>query len=493
MKQLTGLDASFLNIETPTTYGHVSSLVILDPSTGSGDVYGDLKRTVSERLHLVEIYRRRLAEVPFGIDHPYWVDDADFDLEFHLREIAIPAPGDDRQLGEQIARIVARPLDRARPLWEFYVLTGLAGGRVGVLTKIHHSTIDGVSGVAFLHALLDTEPDGSPVEPPVGPWEPERTPSSLELLGRSVLGYWTRPKKAIQLSLRSTRMVARLTGNEPLRSMALGAVPGLSRLGLVNRDRSLIEPTLPNRPAPATRFNRSVTPHRRFAFATLSLTDAQRVKRAFGVTVNDVVMALCAGALRRYLLSHDELPHDPLLAMVPVSVRTGSSTSFDTQVTGMLAPLHTSIADPALRLLAIHESMVAAKEMQDAIPADLLADITEFAPPSLVNQAARLASRTKIADRVNPPMNLILSNVPGPRQPLYLGGATMEHFYPVSAVAETQGLNMTVQSYLDNLDFGLISCRELVPDLWDLCGYLADEMTELLAAVDRLEAGAASA
>jgi diacylglycerol O-acyltransferase len=241
--------------------------------------------------------------------------------------------------------------------------------------------------------------------------------------------------------------------------------------------------TVPARPAPRTPFNRSITPHRRFAFRTLSLSDVQAIKRAFGVSVNDVVLAICAGALRRYLTDRDALPANPLLAMVPVSVRHEQDPGdFSNRVTAVIAVLHTDVADPVERLRGIHRSMAAAKELQRAVPASILSDITQFAPPALFAQAARLAGQIRIADLLNPPFNLTISNVPGPRQKLYLSGALMTHFHPVSVVAEGQGLNITVQSYLDNLDFGLIACRELVPDVWDLCDHLVDASDELLTA-----------
>jgi diacylglycerol O-acyltransferase / wax synthase len=480
MKQLSGIDAAFLHTETATTFGHVASLIVVDPSTSrTGDVYGDVRRVFEQRLHLLEVYRRKLVADPLGLDQPYWVDDPELNLDFHLREIALPRPGDSRQLGEQIARLVARPLDRSRPLWEFYVISGLEGRRVGLLNKIHHSTIDGVSGAELLNVLLDTEPEGRRAEPPAKPWEPERQPTSLELMWRALSGLATRPQQAIHLQLRLWRTAGELAGLPALRRLAASAMPG-------GRELAPSEETgqrdgVPARPAPRTPWNRSVTGHRRFAFRTLSLSDAQTVKRAFGVTVNDVVMALSASALRRYLIDHDALPEDPLLAMVPVSLRIADEAgTFSNRVTGVIADLHTQVADPVERLQAIHDSMAAAKELQRAIPADMLSDITQFAPPALFAQASRLAAHVRMADRMNPPFNVTISNVPGPRQPLYLGGALMEHFYPVSVVADGLGLNLTVQSYLDNLDFGLISCRELVPDLWDLVDHLADAMDELL-------------
>jgi diacylglycerol O-acyltransferase len=484
MRQLSGLDTSFLNMETATQFGHVNSITVIDPSTmrGGETVYAALKRTIEERLHLVDIYRRKLVADPFGLDNPYWVDDPDLDLEFHIREIALPPPGDDRQLAEQVARLAARPLDRSRPLWEWYVISGLEGGLVGLFMKLHHATIDGASGVELLHVLLDTDPAGRVVEPPTAPWHPEPTPTPLELLSRALWSYARRPQKAVEYQLRLMREAAKLTRNPVLRELSSSLLPSSWRWW--PSDQRKDDGARLTGAAPPTPFNRAITAHRRFAFCTLRLSDVQAVKRAHGVTVNDVVMAMCASALRRYLLDRKALPERSLIAMVPVSVRTGDeSDTFSTRVTGVMCPLHTHLADPLERLIAVHESMAAAKELQRAIPADVLTDMTQFTPPALAALAARVGSMTKIADRMRPPANLIISNVPGPREPLYLSGGVVKHYYPVSGVAEGMGLNMTVQSYLDNLDFGLISCRELVPDLWDLCDLLPDALAELEAAV----------
>ena len=483
MKQLSGVDASFLNMETATQFGHVNSLTIVDPvtMTGGDTVYAALKRTIDERLHLVDIYRRKLVADPFGLDNPYWVDDPDLDLEFHIREIALPPPGDSRQLAEQVARLAARPLDRSRPLWEWYVISGLEGGLVGLFMKLHHATIDGASGVELLHVLLDTEPEGRVIEPPAEEWRPEPTPSSVDLLGRAMLSYAMRPQKVLEYQLRLMRETAKFTRSPALRELFSNFMPSYGSGASTDRKDDSARLA---RGAPPTPFNRAITAHRRFAFCTLKLSDVQAVKRARGVTVNDVVMALCASALRRYLLEREALPDDSLIAMVPVSVRSGDETdTYTNRVTGVMCPLHTDLADPLERLSAIHESMAAAKELQRAIPADVLTDFTQFTPPALAALAARVGSMTKIADRMRPPANLIISNVPGPRQTLYLSGGVVKHYYPVSGVAEGMGLNMTVQSYLDNLDFGLIACRELVPDLWDLCDLLPASLAELEAAV----------
>jgi WS/DGAT/MGAT family acyltransferase len=487
MQQLSALDTAFLTMETARQFGHVCSLVILDSSTSaSGDVHADLVRAFEARKHLLGVYRRKLAMVPLDLDRPYWVENSDLDLDFHIRALALPAPGNDEQLGEQVARIIARPLDRSRPLWEWYVITGMERGRVGVLTKLHHATIDGASGVELIQLLLETEPDTPPPEPSreLERWVPEEPPSTAALLVRTALGYATRPQKMLELQVQLLRTAARLTGNPVFRQLAFAALPGLKALRRLSGERpdATVPPTLATGSAPSTPWNRAITAHRRFAFRTLRLADAQTVKHAFGVTVNDVVLALCAGALRAYLDEGDVLPSRALVAMVPISVRQRAQRGeFTNRVTGTTVPIHTDLDDPVARLRAIHDSMAAAKELHEAIPATILTDVTEFVPPALAAQASRLSSRIRMADRMNPPFNLTISNVPGPRVPLYLGGAAMEHFYPVSVVAEGQGLNMTVQSYLDNLDFGLVADRDLVPDLWDFCDGLSAAMDELLA------------
>ncbi len=492
MRQLSGVDVSFLNMETPSVFGHVSSLNLYDPTSAPGG--GGLeatKRLILERIDDLAPFRRRLVEVPFGLDMPYWVEDPDFDIDYHVRHHAVPPPGTPEQLGEVVSRIIARPLDRKRPLWELYVIEGVDGGKmIAQLTKIHHATIDGASGALMLSSILDTDPDFRPVGVPA-PWEAERIPSDQELLGRTALEYIRRPEKFVRLSIRSMREVADATQSGGLRAMAdLIAQPMPGPLGKIMRTRLRAQhgeevdmpPPLPPTQAPRTPWNRPITPHRRFAFTTIPLEEARNVRRAHGCTFNDVVMALCSGAIRRYLIEHDALPAEPLIAMVPVSVRTGNETEmYQNRVSGVLANLATDEADPVKRLRAVSRSMTSAKKDLAAIPAEALQDFTQFAPPAVAARAMRMYSRLRIADRMNPPFNLIISNVPGPSAPLYSAGARLEHFYPVSAVADGQGLNMTVQSYNGNLDFGFVACRDLVPDLWTLTDYLQEASEELLA------------
>ena len=493
MKQLSGIDAGFLHMEGPTTYGHVSSLNVYDPNgMPPGAAYEAMFRLVSERLDLVPLFRRRLVEVPLGLDLPYWVEDPNFDLHFHLRHHAVPPPGNDEQLAEVVSRIVARPLDRTRPLWEMYIIEGLEGGRFAQLTKVHHATIDGAAGAQMLASLLDTEPgDGDgpgPDDGHVGTWEPDRLPTDTELLQRTALQLLLRPEKFVRLGVRALRELAAATQSGGLRALAdVAAHPLPGPLGSALRARLRgghevdTPPALPASRAPRTPFNRTISAHRRFAFVNVPLAEAKAIKSAYGVTFNDVVMALCSATLRRYLDERAALPDDPLVAMVPVSIRTGNETDlYANRVSALFANLHTDQKDPVDRLLAISASMTSAKEMQSAIPAEALTDFAQFAPPAIAARAMRLYSRTRIADRMNPPFNLVISNVPGPAGPLYAGRAQLRHFYPVSTIVDGQGLNMTVQSYNGSLDFGFVACRELVPDLWDLKGYLLDAVQELL-------------
>jgi diacylglycerol O-acyltransferase len=374
-------------------------------------------------------------------------------------------------------------------LWELYVIEGVEGGHIAQLTKVHHATIDGAAGALMLAALLDTDPERRPTGTVV-PWTTERVPTDAELLRMTMAEYLRRPEKFFRQSLRMTRELAEATGNGGLRALAdLVAQPLPGTLGSTLRARlrrgygTEIDnpPPLPPTQAPRTPFNRPITAHRSLAFTTIPLESAKAVRRAYGCTFNDVVMALCSGALRRYLLKHDALPDESLIAMVPVSIRAGDeSDTYQNRVSFLLASLATNEPSPVARLGLVQQSMTAAKSNFAAIPAETLQDFTRFAPPAIAARAMRMYSRLRIADRMHPPFNLVISNVPGPPYPLYFAGARLEHFYPVSTVIDGQGLNMTVQSYCGNLDFGFIACRELVPDIWTLTDYLHESMQELL-------------
>jgi diacylglycerol O-acyltransferase len=476
MKQLTGLDSQFLAMETRAVFGHVGSVCILDPTTAAEEFTLDhLTTAIAHRLPLVPLFRQRLVEVPFGLDQAYWIDDPDFDIEFHVRELALPRPGNDRQLSDQVARLHARPLDRGHPLWELYLISGLPGGKIAIYSKIHHAAVDGVSGGDILSALLDLTPEGRPAPEETTPFVGEQPPGPWSLLARSGRSALRQPSHALRVAtdlIRSSPAIAgALTG--PLAQL----LPGRG-----DHQDGLVLPGVRLR-APRTPFNANITPHRRWAFADLPLSEVKAVRAATGLTVNDVVMGLCAGALRRWLLDHEALPESALVAAVPVSVRTESQKgTMGNHLSFMLASLPTHLGSPTDRLAAVHHAMAAAKEQHDAIPARLLADVSEFAPPVLANQAWQLSARLRLFERVGP-YNVIISNVPGPNVALYLAGAKLQALYPVSAIFDGQGLNITVMSYCGTMFFGLVACRALMPDLDLLAGYLRDELDEMLAAV----------
>jgi diacylglycerol O-acyltransferase len=473
MKQLTGLDATFLHLENATQFGHVAGLSIFErPPTPGYDPYAAWRRQLEQRLHLLLPLRRRLREVPLGLDHPFWIKDPNFDLDFHVRHTAVPPPGRDDQLADTVARIVARPLDRRRPLWLSYVIEGLADERFAVLTVFHHAAVDGASGVELLTIMLDEDPDAEPAAAPSAPWRGERIPSDLEMLARATLGLPRKPARALLLAARTARDIGQATRNPALVAAANGVRGSLrGPLGAalnIGRDRGEDRdppPPLPSVRPPRTPFNDRITPHRKLAIGSASLPAVRAIKTAFGVTVNDVVMAVCAGGLRTWLELHDALPDAPLVGLVPVSVRTGAETDRWTNRVSMLSTvLPTDIADPVQRLRCVHEAMASSKDLFQALPAERLTDAAEFPPPAVFARAMRLSARLRLGSRLMPG-NVVISNVPGPRTPLYAAGARLAHYYPVSVIMEGQGLNITVQSYLDRLDFGLVACPELVPDL----------------------------
>jgi len=491
MQQLSSLDAQFLNVESPTTVGHVGSLVVLDPSTVPG---GELtleavRRVFEPRLHLAPPLRRRLVAVPLGLGRPYWIDDPHFDIEFHLRELALPRPGTRQQLGEQVARIHARPLDRTRPLWEAYVITGMEDGRAAFYSKIHHAAIDGISGAEILETVMDVTPEPRDVEPADQLAGPVNLPSTAQLVRRGLASAARNPLEIARTLPRSLPYLSALPGatNFPGAELVSETAEAVGRL--------LGQRPVPQRRAlhaPKTPLNGSITAHRRFAFGSLPLTDVKLVKNHFAMTVNDVVMALTASALRRWLLDHDALPSTPLVVAVPVSIRTDDQLGQNgNQVSVMTAEVPTHLADPAERMAFMAESMNEAKQHFEAVPASILQDLSAVIPTALSGLAAR--ALFKLATVPGPPFNLFVSNVPGPQLPLYIAGAKVEGVYPVSAVTDmTGGLNITLFSYDGDLDFGLIACREMLPDVWNLIGYLEEAMAEMVALVPK-QAGAKTA
>ena len=449
MQQLSGLDASFLYFETANAPMHISSMSIYDPSTMSeGRIsYERLLANTEARLHLARCFRQKLARVPLDLDHPYWVEDAAFDLEFHVRHIALPKPGSWRQLCTQAARLHSQPLDLTRPLWEMYLIEGIDGvpglpkGSFAVVQKTHHAAIDGVSGTEMMAAIHDATPDAEP--PPVTKrWIAERDPNTLDLLGRTLAN-----------NVRQPFRIARVLAD---------TVPGVRRYRDVQR-RSRIEET---GECPRTRFNDAVTPHRVMGGALFDLGVIREIRKTItGATVNDVIVTLCGGALRKYLEAHEELPAQSLIAMAPISVRTEDQKgSAGNRVSTMSIAVRSDVADPAARLQAVHESTQHSKKLSNAIGANVMTDATQFIPGSLAGLAARASARLGLANRIRPFINTVITNVPGPQTPLYSAGARLVAMYGMGPVMDSMGLIHPIFSYCGGVTVSFTSCREMLPD-----------------------------
>jgi WS/DGAT/MGAT family acyltransferase len=466
MQRLAGVDATFLYMETPNAHMHVTGVILIDPSTMPGGYsFETIQKLMASRIHLLAPFRRRLVMVPFGIDHPVWIEDPDFDLESHIHRIGVPRPGSMHELADVVADIGGRQLDRTRPLWEMWVVEGIENGHVAIVTKMHHSAVDGVTGAELMAKIFDLEPDQVTVSPPPDEWRPEPRPNDVSLLVGSLARQALSPVRMLRLAARSRRNIT----------------------GVIKRVRtgdSDAAPTTLPFTAPRTPFSGAITPHRSVAFSRASLDDLKVTKKVFGTTVNDVVLAACAGSLRNWLSAHGGLPDKPLVATCPVSVREEGKQAAN-QVSAMFVALPVQMEDPVARLLAIHQLTIGAKEMHRAVGADTLTDWAEFASPAVFARAARLYTSMRLADRHRPIHNLVISNVPGPPVPLYCAGARVEAVYPLGPVMEGAGLNITVLSNIGNVDFGAIACREAVPDLWDIADGFAGAISELRKLADQ--------
>jgi WS/DGAT/MGAT family acyltransferase len=418
-------------------------LYLYDPASApDGTVsFSTILATVESRLDRAATFRQRLVRVPFDLAHPYWVQDADFDLEFHVRELALPAPGDWRQLCVQTARLHARPLDLTRAPWEITVIRGLdaidglAPGSFALMWKTHHAAIDGASGIEILNAVHDLSADPGKADG-TDDWQPERVPTAGELLGRAAVDAVRNPMRAQRALVRTVPALA-------------PALRGLRR-GVIRVQ------------APPTRFNVPVTAHRVFDGTTTPLADLKQMKTAVpGATINDAVLSIIGGALRTYLLDKDELPQESLVTMVPISIRTKEQQgTAGNQVSMMAASLATDIADPLERLVAVHRSTTESKALSEAIGARTLAELSEVAPGLLVGIGSRAAART--AGRM--PFNTTITNVPGSPVPLYFCGARMERMYGLGPVLHGAGLFHVVGSYEGDIVVSFTGCRELIPD-----------------------------
>ena len=448
MQQLTGLDASFLYLEQTRAPMHIGGVQIYDQSTVPGGVqrFKDILTYIEARLPLAASFRQKIVKVPLNLDHPYWIEDRDFDLEYHVRHIRLPAPGDWRQLCIQVARLHSRPLDLTKPLWEITVIEGLDSveglpkGCYAVVSKIHHACIDGVSGVDITEALHDTVPDPEP--PPVKPWHGEDPPSDLELLSRAGMHNLLLPFRFLEVAART--------------------VPALGRVGL-----GLAEHTFHRAgKVPRTRFNHPISSHRVFEAREFDVAEMRAIKNAVpGSTINDLVLSVCGGALRKYLSAKDELPATSLIAMAPISVRTKDGKGkLGNQVAAMNVALATDIENPIERLEKVHENAQSSKAMTNALGAKLMTDYSQFIPSTVAGMASRLYTRLGLANRTTPLFNCVITNIPGPQVPLYSAGAKLVKHFGLGPIYDGMGLIFPVWSYNGILSISITACRDMMPD-----------------------------
>ncbi|MGH3625859.1 MAG: WS/DGAT/MGAT family O-acyltransferase, partial [Sciscionella sp.] len=473
MERLSGLDASFLYLETSSQLLHICGLLILDDSTIPGGYdFQRFKAEMAARSRGIGAFHRKLLDLPLNLGHPLWTEDSEFDIDRHVHRIAVPAPGSREDLAEVCGHIAGQSLDRARPLWELWVIEGLAAGGIAVLLKMHHAAVDGVTGANLLAHLCSTEPgsvEAGSAQPGTAEQEGKRqvrTPSAMHLLGRWLPALARGPVEFAKL----------LPGT-------LAVVP--QWLARALRGSSMPAPFT----APRTSFNGTITGHRAIAYLGMDLADVKRVKQAFGTTVNDVALAVCSGALRRYLEQRKELPDSSLVAMVPVSTHGMGTSEGTNQVTGLFTSLQTQIADPVRRLLVIAESNADSKSHHRSINSDMLHHWAQFAVPHAFGWAVRLYSRLHLAEHHPVVYNVLVSNVPGPPPPLYFLGARVTGMHPLGPIFHGAGLNITVLSNAGRVDVGLLAAKELLPDLWALADYFPVALTELLTAAELVEAG----
>jgi len=458
--RLTGLDASFLHLENDGAHMHVAGLMLFD---GEPPAYERLIETTEARLHVVPRYRQKLAFVPFGQGRPRWVDDPHLNLRYHIRRTALPRPGSEAQLRALAGRVFAQPLDRDKPLWEMWLVEGLEDGpegpRFALMSKTHHALVDGISGVDIVSVLFDATPDPPEPPDPPPPWIPRPEPTQVELLAEALLERATVPREAarsVRAVFRGPRQVARSVGE------GLVGVGAMAWAGF--------------RPAPRSPYNTAIGPHRRYAWVRTSLDDIKAVKNALGGTVNDVVLATVAGALRLHLQRRAIEPPQTLRAMVPVSVRADSERgALGNRVAAMMAPLPVGEEDAQRRLATIAGAMQGIKRSGQAVGAQVLTELSGFAPPNLMAQGSRLVSTERF-------FNLVVTNVPGPQFPLYLMGRELREINPMVPLAKGQALGIAIMSYKGRVNFGLLGDWDAMPDLDEFAADLHASLAALAAA-----------
>lgn len=449
-------------MQSPTAHMEIAAIIEIDASgLPSGEALLEHARDwLERRLHLAPLMRRRLVHVPFELDHPLWIEDPSFDLEYHIRHASLPPPGTMEQLGDFAGRILSRPLDHTRPLWELYVIEGLAGNRGALLLKSHHAAVDGVAAFALITSLVDLTADAPPPPPPDRPWYPERIPTDIELIAGAGANLARQP----------------LRGLKALRRLVQTTIAA-------QRDHGSALHLLGDTSAPETRFNGVIGPHRRVRYLDVSLQEAKALKSAAGVKLNDVVLGIVAGGLRHYLDRHDELPDASLIAFVPVSGRTTVGTEGN-DTSNVHIELATDEPDPKTRIKRIAAAAETAKARHADLGPSPLVNLSEFGGPALAAITLRAVDAARLSERTRMAGNVVVSNIPGPDFPLYTAGAPITGIYPMGPVAQGAALNITLLSYLDRLGFSIVADRELVPDLDQLVTDLHNSYNDLCDAFD---------
>jgi len=469
MKALSGVDGAFLHLETPETPMHVASLHLLDlPAGYHGDFHADVKRLMRQRIHAAPVFTRKLAPMPLQFANPVWIEDDAVDLDYHVQRVTLPAPGTPAQFEDCAGRLHSQLLDRSRPLWRLTLIDGLQSGQVGYYIKAHHAVVDGLAGVMLAQALFDVDP--KPRRIPKKAVPPGEHPGTAELAAAALRHD---AGQVVKLLRHLPDVVKTLTGLFGAKSEA---APAGGRLG---QGFSF---------GPKTPINVPITGERGFAGVSVPLATLKQLAVAHEAKLNDVVMALCSGALRRYLAQHGGIPKKPLIATMPISLREAGNTEFTTQATMPLVNLHTHIADPLRRLAAIRDAADAVKAMVRQAQGVVPMDFPSIGVPWVLHGLAELYGRTHFAGVMPVLANVVISNIPGPRVPLYAAGAHMSAYWPVSIVEHGLGLNITVISYAGAMGFGFTTARAAVPDAHRLTQALAEAFEELRAKTDKAPA-----
>ena len=467
--RLTALDTSFLHLEDAGAHMHVAAVMTFD---GTPPAYDELLEAIEARLHLVPRYRQRLAHVPLGQGRPRWVDDPHFNARYHIRHSALPTPGTDEELKRLAARVFGQRLDRSKPLWEIWLVEGLAvpgdaaegdepsAGRFALLSKTHHALVDGVSGVDIVSVLFDTAPDPAPPAPEPSPWLPRPTPSSTELLAEALLERTTVPAEVVRGVRRATRAPRQALGR------IAGGLTGIGAMAWAGLN-----------PAPRSPLNVPIGTHRRYTWVDADLPQFKATKSALGGTVNDVVLCAVALGLGRWMRDRDEDTDGVTLrAMVPVSVRAQAERgALGNRVAAMWAPLPVGVEDPVECFTQVRDAMRGLKDSGQAVGAETLTQLAGFAPPTIMSQAARLQARQRF-------FNVVVTNVPGPQFPLYLIGRRLRGLYPVVPLANHQALGIAIMSYDGRLGFGLLGDYDALPDLEEIAAQLRGVIADLACA-----------